>query len=48
VGGRIKSEKINGSWIEHGAQWIHGGNYTNPLWKFAKDNEVTFFPGQFV
>ena len=32
-GGRISSLLHNGSWIETGAQWIHGQN--NEVWKLA-------------
>jgi hypothetical protein len=32
-GGRISSVFLNGSWIEVGAQWIHGQN--NEVWKLA-------------
>ena len=32
-GGRIRSVFHNGSWIETGAQWIHGQN--NEVWKLA-------------
>jgi monoamine oxidase len=32
-GGRISSVLHNGSWIETGAQWIHGQN--NEVWKLA-------------
>jgi monoamine oxidase len=32
-GGRIRSVFLNGSWIEVGAQWIHGQN--NEVWKLA-------------
>jgi len=37
-GGRISSVFHNGSWIETGAQWIHGQN--NELWKLADQYDL--------
>ena len=41
IGGRIHSYRINGNWIELGAQWIHGEG--NPLSEFVEDHEVQIF-----
>ncbi|XP_066992054.2 uncharacterized protein [Anabrus simplex] len=38
TGGRILSLPLNGSWVEAGAQWIHGQN--NEIWKLANHYEL--------
>eukprot|EP00095_Tigriopus_kingsejongensis_P003306 maker-scaffold355_size198070-snap-gene-0.36 protein:Tk03306 transcript:maker-scaffold355_size198070-snap-gene-0.36-mRNA-1 annotation:"GG11620" len=39
VGGRIWTIPKNGSWLELGAQWIHGKGQ-NPLWKFVQKHQI--------
>ena len=39
VGGRICSLPLNGSFVEIGAQWIHGLG-ENPIWKLVQDFKV--------
>ena len=39
-GGRVKSEQNGKAWMEIGANWIHGGSYSNPVFNMAVNSDL--------